>query len=128
MVTKRRLDMIEWGRWSSGSCARDWYLTIRTNGTCTIHPGEWDTQNSLGFWDISRSPNPGQTPRHSDSRQTKKKKERKKRKEKKEEKNCRIVDFSVLVDHRIKLREHEKRNKYLDLARELNKLWKWQRY
>ena len=36
---------------------------------------------------------------------------------------CKIVDFAVPVDHRIKLKECEKKNKYLDLARELKKLW-----
>ena len=39
---------------------------------------------------------------------------------------CKIVDFSVLVDHRIKLKECEKKDKYLDLARELKKLWNMQ--
>ena len=33
-----------------------------------------------------------------------------------------IVDFAVLADHRIKLKEWEKKDKYLDLARELKKL------
>ena len=33
-----------------------------------------------------------------------------------------IVDFAVPVDHRINLRESEKKDKYLDLARELKKL------
>ena len=37
---------------------------------------------------------------------------------------CRIVDFAVPVDHRVKLKECEKSNKYLDLVRELKKLWK----
>ena len=36
---------------------------------------------------------------------------------------CKIVDFAVPADHRIKLKEGEKRNKYLDLARELKKIW-----
>ena len=36
---------------------------------------------------------------------------------------CKIVDFAVPADHRIKLKECEKRDKYLDLARELKKLW-----
>ena len=36
---------------------------------------------------------------------------------------CKIVDFAVPVDHRLKLKECEKRDKYLDLARELKKLW-----
>ena len=31
------------------------------------------------------------------------------------------MDFAVLVDHRIKLKECEKKDKYLDLARELKK-------
>ena len=35
-----------------------------------------------------------------------------------------IVDFAVPVDHRIKLKEYEKKDKYLDLAREFKKLWK----
>ena len=42
---------------------------------------------------------------------------------KKEKKICKIVDFTVPADHRIKLKECEKRDKYLDLARELKKLW-----
>ena len=36
---------------------------------------------------------------------------------------CKIVDFAVPADHRIKLKECEKRDKYLDFARELKKLW-----
>ena len=36
---------------------------------------------------------------------------------------CKIVDFAVSADHRIKLKECEKKDKYLDLARELKKLW-----
>ena len=31
---------------------------------------------------------------------------------------CKIVDFAVPADHRIKLKECEKKDKYLDLARE----------
>ena len=33
-----------------------------------------------------------------------------------------IVDFAVLADHRIKLKEYEKKDKSLDFARELKKL------
>ena len=33
----------------------------------------------------------------------------------------RIVDFAVLADHKVKLKEGEKKDKYLDLARELKK-------
>ena len=34
---------------------------------------------------------------------------------------CKIVDFAVPADHRVKLKECEKKDKYLDLARELKK-------
>ena len=36
---------------------------------------------------------------------------------------CKIVDFAVPADHRINLKECEKKDKYLDLAREVKKLW-----
>ena len=36
---------------------------------------------------------------------------------------CKIVDFAVPADHRINLKECEKKDKYLNLARELKKLW-----
>ena len=36
---------------------------------------------------------------------------------------CKIVDFAVPADHRINLKESEKRDTYLDLAREIKKLW-----
>ena len=42
---------------------------------------------------------------------------------KKKKKICKSVDFAVPEDHRIKLKECEQRDKYLDLARELKKLW-----
>ena len=42
---------------------------------------------------------------------------------KKKKKICKIVDFVVPADHRIKLKECEKRDKYFNLARELKKLW-----
>ena len=37
---------------------------------------------------------------------------------------CQIVDFAVPANHRVKLKENEKKDKYLDLSRELKKkLW-----
>ena len=37
---------------------------------------------------------------------------------------CKTVDFAVVADHRIKLKESEKKDKYLDLVWELKKkLW-----
>ena len=38
---------------------------------------------------------------------------------------CKIVDSAVPADYRIKLKECEKRDKYLDLARELKKKKLW---
>ena len=47
----------------------------------------------------------------------------KKKKKKKKERIRKIVYFAVPADHRIKLKESEKKDKYSDLARELKKLW-----
>ena len=44
----------------------------------------------------------------------------------KEMKICKIADFTVPADHRIKLKECEKRDKYLDLARELKKAMEYE--
>ena len=33
------------------------------------------------------------------------------------------MDFTILADHRVKLKESEKRDKYPDFAREQKKLW-----
>ena len=41
----------------------------------------------------------------------------------KKNRTCKIVEFAVPVDPRINLKESEKKNKYLDLARALKKLW-----
>ena len=41
---------------------------------------------------------------------------------KKKKRICQIVDFAVPADHRINLKECEKKDEYLDLARELKKL------
>ena len=43
---------------------------------------------------------------------------------------CKIVNFAVPADHRIKLKEWEKKDKYMELARELENygIWRWQLY
>ena len=33
------------------------------------------------------------------------------------------MDFAVPADHKVKIKQNEKINKYLNLARELKKLW-----
>ena len=45
------------------------------------------------------------------------------KKKKKKKRICKIVDFAVPADHRIKLKESEKKDKYLNLAKVLKKLW-----
>ena len=73
-----------------------------------IRPGERDTQNSLRFWDTNWLPDLGQTTRPKNI-------------ERRIER--RIEDFAVPADHTLKLKEGEKRDKYLDFARELKKQW-----
>ena len=58
------------------------------------------------------SPNPGQKTRPYNNQQQQKKK-----------RISKIVYFAVPANHRINLKECEKKDKYLDLARELKKLW-----
>ena len=69
---------------------------------------KWHTQTPMGLWYTNGSPNLGQMTRPYNNQQKKK--------------ICKIVDFAVPADHRLKLKVYEKRDKYLDLARELKKL------
>ena len=41
----------------------------------------------------------------------------------KNKRTCKIFDFAVPADHRIKLKESKKKDMYLEFARELKKLW-----
>ena len=63
----------------------------------------------MRLWLTDGSPNLGQKTRPYNNQQKKR--------------TCKIVDLAVLADHRIKLKECEKKDKYLDLARKLKKLW-----
>ena len=45
----------------------------------------------------------------------------------KKERICRIEDFAVPADHRVKIKENEKRNKYLDLAERKKKVMETRR-
>ena len=78
----------------------------------STYPRKWHSQTPMGLWHTNRSPNLDQKSRPYNNQQQQKKK-----------KICKIVDFAVPADHRIKLKECEKRDKYLDLVRELKKLW-----
>ena len=41
----------------------------------------------------------------------------------KKKRTCKIINFAVPADHRINLKECKKKDKNLDLAKELKKLW-----
>ena len=43
--------------------------------------------------------------------------------QKKKERSRWIMVFTIPADHRVKLKEREKKDKYLDFAKELKKLW-----
>ena len=62
--------------------------------------------NFHGFCDTKRIPNLGNSARPSDSQQQQKW-------------TCTIVNIAVPADHRVKLKQVEKSDKYLDLARVL---------
>ena len=53
----------------------------------------------------------------------KKEKKRKRKKDKRKMRTSRIGDLAVPADCRVKLKEGKKRGKYIDLVRELKKLW-----
>ena len=72
-----------------------------------ICPEEWNAPTSLGFLDTNGSFNFRQTTRTSNNQEKKKR-------------TYQIVDFAVSANHRVKLKENEKKDKYL--ARGLKKL------
>ena len=67
--------------------------------------------NPLGLWHTNGSPNHGQKTRPYNNQQ----------KKKKEKRTCKIVDFAILTEHRVKFKESEKKDNSLDFARELKK-------
>ncbi len=70
----------------------------------------------MGLWHTDRSPNLNQKTRLQQ-----------KKKNSKEKKSFKIVDFAVSADHRIKLKESEKKDTYLELAKEFKKSMKHKR-
>ena len=70
----------------------------------------------MGLWHTHGSPSLGQKARPNNNQQKKR--------------DCKTVEFDVPADHRKKLKEYEKKDKYLDLARELKNYgtWRWQLY
>ena len=69
-----------------------------------------DKFSPMGVWHTHGSPNLGQKTRPYNNQP-------------KKERICKIADFAVLGDHRIKLKKCKKKDRYLDLSRELKKIW-----
>ena len=63
----------------------------------------------MGVWHTNESANIGQKTRPYNNQQQNKR-------------TCKIGDFAVPADRRIKLKEREKKDKYLNLSRELKSL------
>ena len=84
---------------------------------------ENDAQIYMRLWQTHRSPNLGQKTRPY--RRQKRPEDQTLSTKKKKKKICKIVDFAVPADHRIKLKECEKKDKYLDLTRGLKKKKQW---
>ena len=79
---------------------------INNNSDFDTQTYQCDTQMPTGYWHTNGSPNMGPTTRLYNNQPKKKKKNLQ---------NCRIYR------HRLKLKESEKKGKYLDLARKLKK-------
>ena len=95
-----------------GNWAKDLDLTIRSRGICKIQSVQ-ENETHKDVWDFDIQADHLIFAERSDLVTV----------NKKERRTCRIVDFAVPADHRVKLKEGEKRDKCLDLARELKKLW-----
>ena len=91
-------------------CSRNFNLTIWTNGICTTQILSRRMMHVL--WGFDMQTDHLILARRPDLMIINKKR-----------RTCKIVDFTVQADHRIKLKESEMENKYLDPARELKKLW-----
>ena len=106
------------GRWLTGNCARSLHPTTRTNEMCRTRNL---TQTDKILLDFEIHTYNLFLARRPDIGIVNKKKEKEKR-------ICRIEDFAVPADYRVKLKESEMIEKYLYLARELkntNGNWKW---
>ena len=136
-----RVDTTRWAKGSTENCARKLNLTIWTNGLCTTQHFSWRMAHTF-FWDFDIQTDNLIAARRSDLIIINKKKRKKKR-------NCKNVDFAVPADYKILIRdvllwipthgrakagrparnwsqpkrESEKKDKYLELARGLKKLW-----
>ena len=99
--SKDRLVPNGWATWSIGNCPHEQIVYAKS---C---PGECDTQTPLGFWHTNESLFSVRRPDFliiSNQKRT-----------------CRIVNYAVPADPRVKLKENEKKDEYFNLARKLKK-------
>ena len=82
-----------------------WPYERMVNAQNRIRLGEWDTENSSGYWDPNQSPKPGQEIRLCNDL--------------KRQKNCGLFYSVIPADHRVKLKVNEKKDKSLDLVKKL---------
>ena len=62
----------------------------------STYPRKWHTYTPMGLWHTHRSPNLGQKTRPYNNQQKKR--------------ICKTVDFAISADHRIKMKECEKKD------------------
>ena len=112
---KRRIEYKNWHDWvdtaiHSELCKKMMldHVNKRYITQPRICPGEWNAQTLPGFWVTNRSPNLSQITRPCNKQQ-----------KKENLSNYRLVP----ADLRVNLKESEKKDKYMNLARELKKLW-----
>ena len=87
-----------WARWYTGYCTRNWSFTIRINYICTTQNLSCDFEIQTDHLISARRPDLIII--------------------KKKNKTCRILDFAIPGDHKIKLKENEKNWKSC-------RTWKW---
>ena len=104
-IDKTQQNTIECAKCSIGNCARIWSLTIWTNGICTT-ASILENETLKLLWDHQISARRPVLIKINEKVRT-----------------YRTVDLAVQAYHRVKLKECEKWDKYLDLARELKTLW-----
>ena len=80
----------------------------------------------MGLWHTHGSPNLGQKTRRNNNQDTHTHTHTHTQTHTHTHKTCKIVDFAIPADHRIELKECEKKDKHLDPTRELKKLWNMQ--
>ena len=88
-------------KWSIGNCARNW------NSTIWIY-NVWDSKIQKYHLIATRRPDLVIVTPPPPKKKWKKRK-------------CRMMEFAVVTDHKVRVKENEKRDKYLVVARELEK-------